>query len=101
MPSKEEIREIDKQIAQVIADTVVGINWESDDPKDDAILAYYKCAKDIRTRLDKLGVVIKVDKELPSYVGATSVLERYDIAFAKEVQKDMLRASYVAVEPLI
>ncbi len=59
MPSKEEIREIDKQIAQVIADTVVGINWESDDPKDDAILAYYKCAKDIRTRLDKLGVVIK------------------------------------------
>ncbi len=68
MPSREEIRKIDKQIAQSISSAVLEVDWESDDPKDDAVLAYYRCAKDIRTRLDKLGVVIKVDREVPDKI---------------------------------
>ena len=54
--------------------------------------------------LDKRDVVIKVDRELPEYVGtgnSSNLSDRLTIALAQEVQQDMLKAGYVVVEPLI
>jgi len=46
------------------------------------------------------GVVIKVDRELPRYVGSDSMIDRLTKLIAEEVQQDMLDDGYVAVEPL-
>lgn len=52
----------------------------------------YKC---LMERLDKIGVVLKVEGELPAH------LMEGQIAYAKETYKDILRkAGYEAVEPL-
>ena len=60
---REQIREIDKQIVQAISLMMLEVDFDSDDPKDDLVLVYHRCAREIRARLDKLGVVIKVDRE--------------------------------------
>ena len=57
----------------------------------------YKC---LMKRLDELGVVIKVERELPEkpdgYDDYYLTWQKYD-----EGQESMLEAGYVAVEPLI
>ena len=62
--------------------------------EDDA----YRC---LMRRLDELSVVIKAKRRLPSYPGD----EAFDLLLCSDIylnsQDDMLKAGYVAVEPLI
>ncbi len=54
----------------------------------------YKC---LMKRLDGLGVVIKVDRELPPF----AYVSEQDLNAKTEIQNSILRAGYVATEPLI
>ena len=51
--------------------------------------------------LHSQGVVIKVERELPKYVVGINATSEGAKMMAIEVQEDMLKAGYIAVEPLI
>ena len=58
----------------------------------------------VKGRLSELGVVIKVDRELPEgshYVVAGGRKRLVDLGYIKMGQQEMLAAGYVLVEPLI
>ncbi len=89
-----KLTEIDREIAKVLSMMVLEIPWEDKEADFDFITLYMKSAKEIRDKLDKLGVVIKVEKELPE--------DWYnDFLDRKRLEKDLKDAGYVAVEPLI
>ena len=56
----------------------------------------YKC---LMKRLSEIGVVIKVDRELPE--SCHTVKGEHAHGYYEYGQEDMLKAGYVAVEPLI
>ncbi len=90
MPTKEEIREgILKYIRAVVE------NETECETQTDAIL----------TKLHSQGVVIKVDRELPDVNQHNSEVvfpfNLEEICVYKQSQVDMLKAGYLAVEPLI
>jgi len=60
----------------------------------------YTC---LMKRLTDLGVVIKVDRELPELLESEFCVEPYSLnPYSYDAaQRDMLKAGYVAVEPLI
>jgi len=57
-------------------------------------VAAYKC---LMKHLDEIGVVIKVDRELPD----TPYWKQHRRAVEREVTAELLKAGYVAVETLI
>ena len=59
-----------------------------------------RAIKDIFEYLHSQGVVIKVDRELPIWE-LGSISNEVEYAIYKAAQQDMLKAGYVAVEPLV
>ena len=78
------------------------IDFDSEDPKNDLVLVYRRCAKDIRNRLDKISVVLKVDRELPEnpFDKSCGLNESAHNGF-EVAELSYRRAGYSAWEPLI
>lgn len=57
--------------------------------------------QDIWEELHSQGVVVKIDKELPDRVYITDLDRDIELEISGHTQMDMIRAGYVAVEPLI
>ena len=90
MATREEIR---LEIADILGKNW-GDNWE----------VHNRVAKEITTYLHSQGVVLKVDRELPKlYEPLTATKEQNDMVRLgyNSCKQDMLRAGYVATEPLV
>ncbi|KKN62165.1 hypothetical protein LCGC14_0514440 [marine sediment metagenome] len=71
------------------------------DIEEDLKYHYRGCVNELMKKMDKQGVVLKVGRELPEYVGCVNVSDGFTKAIAQEAQQDMLKAGYGAFEPLI
>jgi len=96
MNKQEEIRE------GIKANILVAIKWAVSEGMTDPYLDLH--VDKVLKLLHSQGVVIKVDRELPDY---EDLHDCYDgkltspEQFKHDIQMDMLKAGYVAVEPLI
>ena len=88
--------EINKVIDDILVEVVESARWN---PKSDMLKVIPGFRKALLKRLDSLGVVKKVERELPSYTsrGEPNNLCRLGFAMAR---RDMLKAGYEATEPL-
>ena len=100
MNKEEEIREyINQQIELAIVGVIVASKFTE----------YYgglvrEARREIIKMQDSQGVVIKVERELPENAYLISSTGKMDIDYKmgyRGAQQDMLKAGYVAVEPLI
>ena len=101
MTKQEEIREV---IDAYTDDTCLYPTDKCDFRSRDCCCDYERAYKCLMKRLNKLGVVLKVDRELPKVVLGCCVSaddKLYISAIWEYAQGAMLVASYVAVEPLV
>jgi len=92
MTRQEELRE---GITKLVADTALDNQWHLVEQIKDYD---YKRADQILSYLYSQGVVIKVDRELPEIPFLPRIRQ---LEFGQIIQQDMLKAVFVAVEPLI
>ena len=101
MSKQTKIRDkIDKEVAIELCLYCKKNDQDPDNTCDDTICpceASLVTAKTIRGIYHEHGVVIKVERELPELDGYSPANKRY----YRFIQQDMLRAGYIAVEPLI